>query len=302
VPLHDKEEARPWILSSDLLPHWCWIAGPANARSCRIGSGRAALSKPFQPHFLSTAGLNHLRRGAASHSAGLISSAAAAAAAVSKGRLSTALVAGMFSLNPPGTYGRIKTAATHVEIRPRQDVDNASYRPLSSFIWRRREREFVLNIGNRLNICSINPSADLDISQSNANPESLASPHPKTIHLPVLRSCRARQALEEGGEVFLEMGHDGPALRRFPPSAMYATLENSDLPRGHSLIPATTEEKRQERVWACIHIHYRPFNVTTWRNFRLLPKLHALTQGARRTERTGIPPKKTSSQHPLRFQ
>jgi len=83
--------------------------------------------------------------------------------AVLKGRLCACGGNAFPSGSPLGTYGRVKTAAGHVEIRPRQDADETSYQPLPSFIWRRREREFVLYIGNRLNISAIHPSADLDI-------------------------------------------------------------------------------------------------------------------------------------------
>jgi len=38
---HDKEEARSWILSPDLLPHWCWLAGspsPTKLTGCKVVS------------------------------------------------------------------------------------------------------------------------------------------------------------------------------------------------------------------------------------------------------------------------
>lgn len=89
-----------------------------------------------------------------------------------------------------------------------------------SFIWRISERELAQHRQQAEYLCK-HPSADLDISQSHANQIPSRSPPrtPTTVHLPVLRSCRARPTLEEGGEVFLEMGLDGPALKRFPPSA-----------------------------------------------------------------------------------
>lgn len=160
------------------MPHSCWLAGsPSPTKTDRM-QGRVVLGQVgplsanhFSLLFLSTAGLDHLRRGAASHGAGSISSLEGSP---------LRLWRESFSSSPPGTYGRIKTAAggqVYVQDTKRMRFPiNPSHHLFGEY----RSASWV-NISNRLNISATHPSADLDISQSHANqiPKSLASPHCK---------------------------------------------------------------------------------------------------------------------------
>lgn len=195
------------------MPHSCWLAwSPSPTKTDRM-QGRVVLGQ------VGPLSANHSSLSSSPPRAWITSAEAQRLMVpdrypVLKGRL-CACGGNPFPSRPPGTYGRIKTAAGgRVEIRPRQDADEFSYQPLPPFIWRIYLSATWLNLGNRLNISAIHPSADLDISQSHANqiPKSLASPHCKDH--PPSRFAELQGAPDLGGGVVRCFWRWGSTARR----------------------------------------------------------------------------------------